>query len=449
VVTLLLIHFSAPDFFACLLSTLEKDYAHGCPVNPARRNTTDILSGGEIMRIKSSSVVLPRHPWGPPLSFGSEMKRGVGLACFGFSLVAFLLALGKSANCEAADAPPLERRLLYVAVPGIRNYLEYGGHGLLVFDMNQAHKFVRRIPIGGLDENKQPRNVKGICASAATRRVHISTTHTLMCLDLDSDRLLWEKAYDGGCDRMSVTPDGKTIYLPSFEKDHWHVVDALSGDVLAKIEPKSGAHNTICGLDGKEAYLAGLKSPLLTVADTSSRAAVRTVGPFSASIRPFTVNGRQTLVFVNVNELLGFEVGDLRTGKKLHRVEVSGFEAGPVKRHGCPSHGIGLTPDEKELWVCDAHNSRMHIFDATVMPPKQVASIEVREQPGWVTFSLDGKYAYPSTGDIIEIASRKIIGGLTDETGTPVHSEKMVEIQWRGSDPMRTGDQFGLGRVTK
>ncbi len=360
-----------------------------------------------------------------------------------------VIAIGAVPAGAAPDDAGPDRRLLYVAVPGIRNYLEFGGHGLLVFDIDNGHKFVRRIPTGGLDEKNVPRNVKGICASAATRRVHVSTTHTLMCFDLVTDRPLWERAYDGGCDRMSVTPDGKAIYLPSLEKDHWHVVDALSGDVLARIEPKSGSHNTICGLDGKAAYLAGLKSPLLTVVDTSKRASDHAVGPFSASIRPFTVNGRQSLVFVNVNELLGFEVGDLITGKKLHRVEVSGFESGPVKRHGCPSHGIGLTPNEKELWVCDAHNSRMHIFDATVMPPKQVASIEVREQPGWITFSLDGKYAYPSTGDIIDVASRKIIAGLTDETGTPVHSEKMVEIHCRGRDPVRTGDQFGLGRILK
>ena len=42
-----------------------------------------------------------------------------------------------------------------------------------------------------------------------------------------------------------------------------------------------------------------------------------------------------------------------------------------------------------------------------------------------------------------------IVAGLTDETGTPVHSEKIVEIQWRGREPVRTGDQFGLGRVMK
>lgn len=364
------------------------------------------------------------------------------------SLARFLLScalLLPVASSRADDAPP-DRRLLYVALPGIRNYLEFGGHGLVVFDIDQGHRFVKRIPLAGLDEKGQPRNVKGVCASAATKLVHVSTTHTLTCVDLASEKILWEKPYDGGCDRMGITPDGKTIYLPSFEKEHWHVVDAVTGDVLAKIVPHSGAHNTICGLNGKAAYLAGLRSPLLTVADTATRSAAGACGPFSASIRPFTVNGRQTLAFVNVNDLLGFEVGDLTTGKKLHRVEVQGFSKGPVKRHGCPSHGIGLTPDEKELWVCDAHNSRLHVFDATVMPPKQLASIEVREQPGWITFSLDGRNAYPSTGDVIDVATRKILTGLSDENKTPVHSEKMVEIQFKGDAPIRTGDQFGLGR---
>jgi DNA-binding beta-propeller fold protein YncE len=225
------------------------------------------------------------------------------------------------------------------------------------------------------------------------------------------------------------------------------VVDALTGDVVKKIVTKSGAHNTVYAPDGKHAYLAGLRSPLLTVTETTDHTAGRTVGPFSASIRPFTVNGRGTLCFVNVNELLGFEVGDLATGKMLHRVEVQGVKQGPVKRHGCPSHGIGLTPDEKELWVTDAANSRLHIFDATVMPPKQLESIPLRDQPGWVTFSIDGRYAYPSTGDVIETATRKIIVGLNDETGADVQSEKMLEIDFWGDQPIRAGDQFGVGRI--
>jgi DNA-binding beta-propeller fold protein YncE len=342
---------------------------------------------------------------------------------------------------------PKVQRLLYVAEPGIRDYLEFGGHGLLVFDIDNGHRFVKRIATAGLDAKGKPINVKGVCASAATKKIYISTIKQLMCLDLVTDKLLWEKSYDEGCDRMAMTPDGQFLFVPSFEGPLWYVVRAGDGEIVERIRPDSGSHNTLVSLDGKEAYLAGLKSPRLIVVDTQTNRPMRAVGPFSASIRPFTVNGRQTLCFVNVNELLGFEIGDMVSGRKTERVEVKGFEKGPTKRHGCPSHGIGLTPDEKELWLADAFNSRMHIFDATVMPPKQVASIAVREQPGWITFSIDGQYAYPSTGDVIETRSRKIVTSLKDELGREVHSEKMVEIDFQGEAPARAGDQFGVGRV--
>ena len=368
---------------------------------------------------------------------------------FPFRSLFVLVLVSLTTVACAADAVKEagERRQLYVAVPGLRNYLEYGGHGVLVFDIDDGHKFVKRIPTAGVDESGKPINVKGICANAQTKRLYVSTIKTLQSLDLTTGKLLWEKAFDGGCDRMAIAPDGKVLYVPSFEKDHWNVVDGQSGAVIARIEPKSGAHNTVYGLDGKHVYMAGLRSPLLTVAETTTHTASKTVGPFSASIRPFTVNGKQTLCFVCLNELLGFEVGNITTGEKLHRVEVAGFQKGPVKRHGCPSHGIGLTPDEKEIWVCDAFNQQMHVFDATVMPPKQIASLKVRDEPGWITFSLDGKFAYPSTGEVFDVATRKVIATLTDENGTAVQSEKMLEIDWRGNDPIRTGDQFGVGRI--
>src|SRR6185295_3599256 len=158
---------------------------------------------------------------------------------------------------------------------------------------------------------------------------------TLTCFDLLTDKVLWEKPYAGGCDRMSITPDGKVIYLPSLEGPHWHVVNAENGDVIEKIVLNSGAHNTVVGLDGRFAYLAGLKSPILRVADAREHKVVREVGPFGNVVRPFTVNGRQTLAYVNVNDLLGFEIADLNSGKVLHRVEVQGFKKGEVKRHGC------------------------------------------------------------------------------------------------------------------
>ncbi len=348
---------------------------------------------------------------------------------------------------RAKPAPGL-KRYLYVVTPGIRNYLGYGGHGVQVFDIDNGHRFIKFIPgVGGLNKDKKPSNVKGVDISLATNCLYISTLEAIQCIDLTTEKLVWERQYDGGADRLSISPDGKVIYVPSLEKEFWTVVDAKTGDVITKIVTNSGAHNTIYGPDGKHVYLAGLKSTMLNVADTKTHTVTKQIGPFGADIRPFTVNGSQTLVYVNVNGLLGFEVGDLVTGKKLHRVEVQGFGIGEVKRHGCPSHGIGLTPDERELWLCDGANNRLHVFDNTVMPPVQRTSIVVRDMPGWITFSTDGKYAYPSTGDVIDVKTRKIVATLEDGQNNSVQSEKMIEIHFRDGKPVGAGDQFGLGQV--
>src|SRR5713226_8681491 len=255
-------------------------------------------------------------------------------SAFGRILLAFLLLIGFLVPAQAEEQPRVHH-FLYVAAPGIRNDLEFGGAGILVFDMDRGFSWVKRIETAASRETK-PDNMKGICACAATGRLYFSTPRKLYCLDLKTEKTLWEKVLPGGCDRMSMTADGKRLYVPSFEGPHWNIVDGATGDVVAKVETKSGSHNTVCSLDGSRVYMAGLRSPFLTVVDTKTQESVGQVGPFSSAIRPFTVNGAHTLGIVNVNGLLGFEICDLTTGKKLCRVEVQGFKQGPTKRHGCP-----------------------------------------------------------------------------------------------------------------
>jgi DNA-binding beta-propeller fold protein YncE len=339
-----------------------------------------------------------------------------------------------------------EKRYLYVVAPGIRNDLNLGGAGILVFDIDKDYRFIKRIATTASAE-KAPDNIKGVVASADTRKLYFTTPRKFYCVDLVTEKTLWEKELPAGCDRPAITPDGKILYVPSFEKDTWNVVNG-DGELIRTITTRSGAHNTVCGSDGKRMYLGGLKSPFLFVADTTSHEVIAKVGPFAGAVRPFTVNKAQSLCFVTVNGLLGFEIGDLKSEKVIQRVEVAGFEKGKVKRHGCPSHGIGLTPDEKEAWVCDAANSRLHVFDLTKSPPRQTGSVALREQPGWVTFGLDGRHAWPSTGEVIDTKTKKIVAALTDEKGREVHSEKVLEIHFKGGLPVRVGDQFGVGRAT-
>jgi hypothetical protein len=79
------------------------------------------------------------------------------------------------------------------------------------------------------------------------------------------------------------------------------------------------------------------------------------------------------------------------------------------------------------------------------MPPKQKDSIKLRDDPGWITFSIDGKYAWPSSGEVIDVATHKILTTLEDEQGHHVGSEKLLEIDFDGDQPVRAGDQFGRG----
>ena len=363
-----------------------------------------------------------------------------------FRILLSCLALSISAEVISASG---SRHLLYVASPGIRNYVEYGGIGVLVFDVDDGYKFVRRIPTWTVPEGKKVENVKGIAASAKTGIVYVTSLDSMIAINAVTGKTLWSKTYPGGCDRMAISPDGSVLYVPELEGPAWHVVNGATGDVITTIETNSGSHNTLWSVDGQNVYLAGLKSPLLSVADSKTNTVVRTVGPFENVIRPFTVNGRGSLVFVNVNRLLGFEVGDLQTGKKLYHVEVQGYKQGPVKRHGCPSHGIALTPDEKELWLADCANDAIHVFDSTVMPPKQLTTIKARDCVGWVSFSMDGKTAYSSTGEIIDVATKKVIASLRDESGHDVQSEKVLDLVIEDGKVVRAGNQFGVGKQRK
>ena len=161
----------------------------------------------------------------------------------------FLAASLVTPFAVTARAEARVSRLLYVVCPGIRDYPEFGGAGILVFDIDAGHKFVQRIPTDASKVAK-PRNIKGVVANAITKKLHFTTPESLYCVDLVSEKTDWVKELPQGCDRLAGTPDGKTLFVPSFEKDIWNVVDAASGKVTTDIETKSGSHNTICGLDG-------------------------------------------------------------------------------------------------------------------------------------------------------------------------------------------------------
>jgi len=58
---------------------------------------------------------------------------------------------------------------------------------------------------------------------------------------------------------------------------------------------------------------------------------------------------------------------------------------------------------------------------------------------------LDGKLAYISSGDIVDIKSRKIIGQMKDEYGRTMYSEKLLDMLFNNGTLVRAANQFGNG----
>src|SRR5262249_5199873 len=180
---------------------------------------------------------------------------------------------------------------------------------------------------------------------------------SMLAYDLVGERIVWTHAYPEGVDSMAITPDGKTIYLPVGEESSsttWDVVEAASGNIVGTIEGGKGPHNTIVSLNGQHVYMGGRTSSYLTEATTSNNQVIKQIGPLlKGGVRPSTINGRETLAFTTATGFLGFQVSSITTGQVLYTVPVSGpfpytpGQPGPSS----PSHGISISPDEKELWV--------------------------------------------------------------------------------------------------
>src|SRR3954466_3176292 len=196
------------------------------------------------------------------------------------SFIFFLLPIMlMSAHLSVAQSE-IAKHYLYVAVPGIRDYLGYGGHGILVFNMDNGHRFVKRIDTKGFHPDKTPSNVKGVAVSIPLNSIYISTLESLQRIDLTTEKVVWEKSFEGGCDRMAISRDGKTMYLPSLENKFWNVVNCATGDIIKKIDVYKRAHNTICGPSGNLVYMDDIASPWLYIVDAKTYSLVNKIGPF-------------------------------------------------------------------------------------------------------------------------------------------------------------------------
>jgi hypothetical protein len=342
-----------------------------------------------------------------------------------------------------------------------------------VYDMDNGQKLIKTIPLPAAATD-----VRGAAACPSTHILYVSYGHdssasgggVMLAYDLLAEKTLWTHAYSEGIDSMALTPNCKTIYMPVGEASsasNWNVLEASSGNITAAIEGGAGPHNTIVSLNGEHVYMGPRKASFLTVAETATNHVIKKIGPLlNGGVRPFTINGKETLAFTTATSYLGFQVSSIATGQVLYTVPVAPSSEFPYtpgqSGPSSPSHGISLSPDEKELWVMDQPNSYVHVYDVSGLPgtaPTQIANIKLTRamtgsqvgctydclREGWLQHSLDGRFVWVGdSGDVIDTKTRHSVANLE-----PLYNSRVfLEIDWSGGVPVATSTRSGVGYVT-
>jgi hypothetical protein len=361
-------------------------------------------------------------------------------------------------------------RTVSARASGVRHYLYVFPDGAMyVYDIDHHDRLVQHVSLPGIS------GIRGVAASPATHTLYISHggdsyqyTGALLAVDLLTGRRLWDRSYPRGVDSMAIDASGRRIYMPDGELSTdgiWTVLNARDGSVVGAIRAALGPHNTVMGASGRHVYLGGVDSRYLYVSSTASDRVSKRVGPLRGGVRPFTINALETLAFTTATGFLGFQVSSLVSGRVLYtRTFGPRFRNLPATfAPSAPSHGISLSPDERQAWVIDGPHSYVHVFDVSDLPrrgPKQIASVRLQhplegnETPcsfdcardGWLLHSRSGCQVYVGdSGDVIDARHLRIAAFIPALR----ESRKLIEIDWHGGAPVATTSRTGLGYVTR
>ncbi|MBM3774360.1 MAG: YncE family protein [Acidobacteria bacterium] len=226
---------------------------------------------------------------------------------------------------------------------------------------------------------------------------------------------------------IEVTSDNRFVYVPVLGEGLYKVFDTVHKKIVAQIPTDGYPHNVVVSPDDRYMYLSpydrGRNSPERSAAqglpvtrndrvyivDTATHKTVGTI-PTHHPPRPIVLSKDGERLYVNTDELMGFLVLDIPRRTAIHKVE---YELTPEEQ-AIPSrsHGIGITPDQSEVWSTDTAHSLVFVYRRMPEPPRQIARIPTGKIPYWITFTPDGKTCYvANTGDdtvsVIDVASKK------------------------------------------
>jgi len=254
----------------------------------------------------------------------------------------------------------------------------------------------------------------GIVFSPDGTRIFVSNEaeSVLDVVDRKSGEILKKVPLSDRPNNLAITKDGSQVLVGIRAQPG--VVDVIDTTSLQKIKsiPVDGAvHNVYVTPDGKYAVSGSIENKAATVIDLHSQQMVWEV-KFNRPVRPmaFETNpdGSTRRIFVQLSTFHGFAVVDFAKRAEVARIKLPDQPGGfgiAEGRGGVPSHGIGVTPDGKSLWVNSTLSNAvfkyslpdLRLIGHSALPEVHpLGHAPTGAIPEWIAFTPDSKLVYVS-----------------------------------------------------
>jgi DNA-binding beta-propeller fold protein YncE len=243
--------------------------------------------------------------------------------------------------------------------------------------------------------------------------------------DLATHAELWHTQVDGiHADHMALSPDGSTVVVSATTSQVADVYNAATGAEIGTFATGSYPHQNNFTADGKYIYnesigvtllpksLNALKGALqLELVDAKTLQVVKK-WTFPYGLRPFVIAADGTTMYADLSYLNGFIKYDLNSSTTLATVNQP-FSASAANENpdnypqNSAHHGIALSGDQTKLCDVGTIDDYAKIVDVNSLTTLATVNYPTGSIPYWAATSVDGNYCFVplSAGNAVSVIS--------------------------------------------
>ena len=252
----------------------------------------------------------------------------------------------------------------------------------------------------------------GVAFSPDGTRVYASNEadHTVDVFDQKTGKLIKKAKLSGRPNNIAVAKDGRIVVAIAQDPGALDIIDPVKLERTLSILTRGRLHNTYVTPDSKFAIMGSTRTNIFTVIDLQKNEIAWELD-LGKGVRPMTMetnpDGSTKRVFIQLSDLNGFAIVDFAERKMVGKIELPVAKGIDVIHHriGSPSHGMGVAPDNKTLWVTSILANAVvgySLPDLKVIGQVSLPTINVPGRmpmaavPNWVTFTPDSKQVWVS-----------------------------------------------------